>query len=239
MSIFQSHFHEETEARLLRRPRLLVPRIHEGASSTLRSQIRIVHRRPLCISLKSAHQPWVRPELRRTTIKLSCMAQHDPSSPMHGLHQPTDLHVHVSVLFQLAHIAAVLPKAHNSELALRIKRLWRAHVQESRPIRKLHNFIYMCRNANVFVEIILRRCQRQTGFRSSCEADHRTKNKDQRNSPHRRRSFWGIVSKPTPLALTKKDAGGTRYVGSAPRLACPHQLLALSPLSIMAFDVLI
>jgi hypothetical protein len=180
---FRATFHKEVESCLPRRPRLLVPRIHEGASPALRPQIGVIHGRALRISLKSMHQPRVGPELRRSAIKLPHMAQHHPSSPMHGLYQPPDVHVHVPVLLQLAHIAAVLPQAHNGELALRIKRLRRAHVQKSRPVRKLHNFIHMCRNADVFIKVFLRCYRGHARLRIPREADRRAQSKDQRKSP--------------------------------------------------------
>ena len=106
---FRATFHKEVESRLPRWPRFLIPRIHKGASSALRAQIGVIPRRAFRISLKSTHKPRVGPELRRTAIKLSCMAQHHPSSPMHGLYQPPDVHVHFAELLQLSHIATVLP----------------------------------------------------------------------------------------------------------------------------------
>src|ERR1035437_7419041 len=105
--VFQTLCGENSWGRpLFPRECLLVPRIHEGAVATLRALAGVVDRGPLLVGVESTQQLGVGPELRRTAIKLPRVAYHHPRSSMHGPHNATDVHVHVAVLAQFAHLVA-------------------------------------------------------------------------------------------------------------------------------------
>ena len=120
--------------------------------ATLRAQVGIVNRRPLLIGGKAARQQGIGLELGRSTVELPGMAQDHSGAPMHRLNDPAKVHIGVAVSLQFAHLAAILSQAHDRKPALVVGSLRRTQVQESCAIRKLHHFINMRRNTNVFVE---------------------------------------------------------------------------------------
>ena len=138
--------------RSLSRPRLLIPRIHKPPPPSLRAQIRIVDRRPALVGAKPAHQLGIRLELRRPSIELPRMAQQHSRPPVHRLHNPPHLHIHIPILHQLADIVVILPQADDGEPASLIGSLRRAYVEVSSPVRQLHHVINMRRNTNVFID---------------------------------------------------------------------------------------
>ena len=149
--------------------RFLIARIHKGPVTAAGAQFRIVHRGAFRISLKSVQEPWVGLELRRSSVKPPHVAESHFRPAMHRVHHSADIYVRCAVLVEFAHIAAVPPEAHNREAAFRIRCLGRAYIHESRSVWKLHDFIDMRCNADVFIVIIRSLRHGHTGFEVSCK----------------------------------------------------------------------
>jgi hypothetical protein len=96
---------------------LLIPRVHEGATAALRSQVWIVDGRAILIGRKATGEKRVGLELRRAAVELARMAQDHSRAAVHGLNDPANLDVGVAVFPQLADFFAIFRKAHDGEAA--------------------------------------------------------------------------------------------------------------------------
>src|SRR5581483_6932825 len=88
----------------------------------------------------------------RAAIELPRVAEEDPGAAMHRLHDAANLYVHVAVFSELADGVAILPEAHDGEAAFLVWRFGRAHIEEARAVRKLHDVVDVGGDAHIFVE---------------------------------------------------------------------------------------
>jgi hypothetical protein len=120
--------------------------------TALGAQIRVVHRRAAFFGAESAGQLRVGLELGRPAVELPGVAQDHSRAAVHGLHESADAHVHVFVLPQLAHFAAVIEHADDGEAAFLVRRIGSADVEEARSIREFDHIVNMRGDADVFVQ---------------------------------------------------------------------------------------
>lgn len=120
--------------------------------TALRAQIGIADRGALLVAGEAVREPRIGLEFGRAAIELSGMTEHHSGTAVHGSDHPADMYVQVAVLAQFANLVPVFPEADNGEPAALVGGIGRTNIQEAGSIGKFHHFIYMRRNANVFVE---------------------------------------------------------------------------------------
>jgi hypothetical protein len=131
---------------------LLIARIHKGSPPALGAQIGIVDWGPALVGAEPAHQFGIGLEFGRPSIELPGMAKQHSGTPVHGLHNPAHLHIHIAIFQQLAYLVAILPEADDGEAAGFIGGLGRADVEVAGSVGQLHHVINVGRHADILVE---------------------------------------------------------------------------------------
>lgn len=124
--------------------RLFFFAVHECAVAALATQIGVEHRRAALSGIEAASQPRIGPEFGRSSGKLPGVTQHNSGTPMHRLHDSSNLHIAVAIPSELADRSAILRQADDGKPAAFVRRLRRADIQETCSVRKFNYIINMC-----------------------------------------------------------------------------------------------
>lgn len=100
------------------RQRLLIPGIHEAAVMAGGGEVWVADRHPVGLAIEIPEQPWVGPELFRTSAELAHMTDHDAHAAMHGADCAAHFDVLVAIAAQIAYGVAICAEAEQGEAAL-------------------------------------------------------------------------------------------------------------------------